>query len=1217
MPDALLGVGIKDKTAAGKRSVINAFKSISRQAKSTTKDTESFAGALFGLSGGKMRGVTMGLIGKAGIVGAFAAVGAAAGKATRDALQFTTAVAELSTLLPKGSKEVDIMADQSKRLARQFGDMPINQTKAFYQIISAGASGAAEATNILTVSNKLAIGGVTDVRTAADGLTSTLNAYGLAAHDATMVSDAMFVAMRAGKTDIAQISASIGSVAPLAAQAGASIEELLSAVGALTKGGQSTNVAMTGVRAILASIVKPTSEASKMASDLGIEFTAAALESKGLAKFLQDVAEKTGGSSEKMAQLFGGVEALVPALALTGKGAKDFNDIMDSMKSKAGETEEAVEKMMSTPQKQLDKLTGRLATYSVSLGESILKTLTPSIAALNRMLDQYDALGLTSSDGLVRAPDAAQKRAEDALTGGSGSTKRSAVDISKMPTMADLIAEGKLEGQQGGMVRPSMPIGESSDPLLHAINDLVDTIQSKESSEASTRTMAGLTLRDEAINGNRFSPKEQVGNIDAELKILGDSFGDFSVDLSDMAPPLDKTKIGIDALNTGLTAIAQAAPSAAPFITSFQALIQGDYLGAATGAFIGVADALLGSTQAAEDFRQEMEATRAALSSGSSSAQSIIDELYSSDVSGSQSEVLKVFEDWFAFFQGGGYGNVKNNAEAVRELFDRVSRLDATGARALSADAKLFEIAGKNFAEFRTMIDEAFGTSSTFSSIAETFFNTSSAFDELRDSADGAAKAAVSLSDIEKAAAEARFGGEAIAAQKRLQESFVNAGSDNFAKRDAFTNYQSEIASILASMRTAGASGSSAGASGSANVSLSGGSASGSVGVSGPSSLNPSVGVSPQVTINRAEISTLQLVSLPSPDEWETFWSESMLSPVDAAAQRTLTQVMTNIAAHKTAVEPSAMFDIADESKFRAFWNLLGARATKDLDQSGAAGYGPVAAIKQVFANVKNEHDSRLITGSAMFQIDSAESFRSFWTALHQSIEKVHTDQGGGGYGPTAAIKQVFANVKNEHDSRLITGSAMFRIDSAESFRSFWTALHQSIEKVLTDQGGGGYGPTAAIKQVVANMNNERRLIEPSSLFAIKDASQFRSFWTEGLHNIITQSGEGGYGPVSAINKVQANVVANRWRMSPSDLVALPDQSTWNSHFMPMQAQIRTAIQFVVSTTQRVRVNAADFVEVDTSGVQDRIASIVQDAVDDRQFDTPFGTDQGYYNGRA
>jgi len=109
----------------------------------------------------------------------------------------------------------DAVGDQSKA----FGSMPTETAKGFYQAISAGASSVEQATEAMTAANKLAIGGVTDIETAVDGLTSSMNAYGGEAGSFTDISDSMFTAVKAGKTTIGELANSIGAVAPLAAQA--------------------------------------------------------------------------------------------------------------------------------------------------------------------------------------------------------------------------------------------------------------------------------------------------------------------------------------------------------------------------------------------------------------------------------------------------------------------------------------------------------------------------------------------------------------------------------------------------------------------------------------------------------------------------------------------------------------------------------------------------------------------------------------------------------------------------------------------------------------------------------------------------------------------------------------------------------------------------------------------------------------------------------------
>lgn len=299
----------------------------------------------------------------------------------RDAIQFSSAMAEVNTLV-NDDFAFNKLTKSIRGVAKEFGQLPTAQAKAAYQIISAGASTASEAIDTLTASNKLAIGGVTDVATAADGLTTILNAYGERVGTATNVSDALFVAMRAGKTTIGELSSSIGKVAPLAAQTNTSLEELLSGVAALTKGGISTTEAVTGMRAVLAAVAKPTSEASELAEKLGLNFSAAGIESKGFAAFIQEVTEKTGGSTAQLSKLFGGVEALIPVLALSGAAGEDFKQILEDMGIRAGETEKAFNKMAETPQFKINQLKGLFVDLGIRIGDALLAVIIPAVDVL-------------------------------------------------------------------------------------------------------------------------------------------------------------------------------------------------------------------------------------------------------------------------------------------------------------------------------------------------------------------------------------------------------------------------------------------------------------------------------------------------------------------------------------------------------------------------------------------------------------------------------------------------------------------------------------------------------------------------------------------------------------------------------------------------------------------------------------------------------------------
>lgn len=310
----------------------------------------------------------------AALVGTVAGVSAS----LNTALDFDRSLAEVSTLLDGAADSTRELEFEAQRLAKQFGTMPVEQVKAFYQVISAGASDAAEATDILTAANKLAVGGVTQVDVAVDGLTSILNAYGDQVESATAVSDTLFVGMRSGKTTIGELSTNLGKVAPIAASLNVGFDELVATVAALTKGGISTTESITGVRAILAAVAKPTKEATDLSEGLGIQFNSAGLQAKGFAGFLDEVVTKTGGSTDKLAQLFGGVEALVPVMALAGNAGQDFSDIMGQMGEKAGATEDAFNKMADSRGFKIDKLMASINSIALTLGATLADVLAPA-----------------------------------------------------------------------------------------------------------------------------------------------------------------------------------------------------------------------------------------------------------------------------------------------------------------------------------------------------------------------------------------------------------------------------------------------------------------------------------------------------------------------------------------------------------------------------------------------------------------------------------------------------------------------------------------------------------------------------------------------------------------------------------------------------------------------------------------------------------------------
>lgn len=374
---ARIGVEVDTRKVRSGKFDLKDFGEQGVRTESQVKRSSSGINKAFGSVGLSMKSVTAG----AGAMFAALAVGFSASGAIREAQQFGSALSEVSTLIEGTAQQTSYLEAESKKLASTYGGTGTAQAKAFYQAISAGARSVEEAGKTLDSANKLAIGGVTDVTTAVGILSTAMNVYSASGLTAAEASDAIFVAVKAGVTTVGELSSALGKVLPLAEKMGLSFDQTAAAVAALTKGGLSTAEAVTGLRSALAAALGPTSQASDLAQELGLDFSAAGLEAKGFAGFMADVVDKTDGSAEKMQTLFGSVEAVGAALAFSGSAGESMNEILGDMAQKAGATAEAFGKMSGDKQQRLKVALGELWSVTTSLGSSLLSALVPALEA--------------------------------------------------------------------------------------------------------------------------------------------------------------------------------------------------------------------------------------------------------------------------------------------------------------------------------------------------------------------------------------------------------------------------------------------------------------------------------------------------------------------------------------------------------------------------------------------------------------------------------------------------------------------------------------------------------------------------------------------------------------------------------------------------------------------------------------------------------------------
>jgi len=358
------------------------------------QQVSDFSGSGEGLSG-VLDGVGAGMttVGRALSVSISAPVVGAGVAITKWAGDFQDSANKVATIADTTVMSMDALKSGVLTISNNTGIAATDINEALYQTISA-TNDTANALGYTEIAAKAAKAGFTDTSTAIDGLSTVMNAYGLKGVEAMQgVSDQMLIAQNYGKTTFGELASSIGNVIPLAAQLNVGTEELFASIATLTKQGIGTSEAVTGIKAALSGVIKPTDEAAKMAASLGLEFNAAALESKGLGGFLADVKEKTGGNSEVMAQLFGSVEALNTIMALTSdQGMKDFAGGMDAMADSAGATDKAYATMMEGLNAGTAKLANSFMNFGVSLGNIIMPYAEKMVAWLQQGVEWMNGL---------------------------------------------------------------------------------------------------------------------------------------------------------------------------------------------------------------------------------------------------------------------------------------------------------------------------------------------------------------------------------------------------------------------------------------------------------------------------------------------------------------------------------------------------------------------------------------------------------------------------------------------------------------------------------------------------------------------------------------------------------------------------------------------------------------------------------------------------------
>ena len=296
---------------------------------------------------------------------------------------FEKTLANVQTLLTHNEKT---LKEGSIKVMKEYGFTIEDTNKAMFDAISAGIK-ATESIEFLHEASRLAVGGVTDLKTAVKGLVFVLNAYSLGTEHAAAVADAFYSAQKFGVTTVQELVEHIGRIVPIAKIAGVSFQEMLGSLASLTKGGLKTEEAVTILRQVIAALIKPAHQASLILKDAAVPTGILAVKTKGLVFALEQLNKAYRENPDAIARMIPNIRAFTGIAAFNTERLEELKMIINDVYNDSTSLTRAFNEQMITYQKQMEVFRANVKALMIEIGSRFKPLLTRFMNTFNAIVD--------------------------------------------------------------------------------------------------------------------------------------------------------------------------------------------------------------------------------------------------------------------------------------------------------------------------------------------------------------------------------------------------------------------------------------------------------------------------------------------------------------------------------------------------------------------------------------------------------------------------------------------------------------------------------------------------------------------------------------------------------------------------------------------------------------------------------------------------------------
>lgn len=223
-----------------------------------------------------------------------------------------------------------------------------------------------------------------------------ITGFGMEAKESTRVADLLTQAANSGTIGINDLGESFKYIAPVAGSMGLSIEDVTTALSAMSMSGIKGSQAGTSLRGVLTRMVKPTDQVAAAMDELGIVLTNSDGTFKSLDQIISEIRGSFSGLTDEQktyyAATLAGQEGMSGLLSLLNMSQEEYDEIAESMDNAGGVAKETAEVMRDNLSADVEELMGSLESLAITLASLIVPALRDFVQWLTQLVNKFTAL---------------------------------------------------------------------------------------------------------------------------------------------------------------------------------------------------------------------------------------------------------------------------------------------------------------------------------------------------------------------------------------------------------------------------------------------------------------------------------------------------------------------------------------------------------------------------------------------------------------------------------------------------------------------------------------------------------------------------------------------------------------------------------------------------------------------------------------------------------